>query len=292
MSKQLKTKEQLLADYKKANKERRKKIVTKAGYVDEGVYLLYLKTPEQVKLITSLPSPVAKAKSSRRKKPQKAEDFLKPVVHNVSILDATGSMRYDKYNNSIIGIKTEIEALKVDPNVEWKYTLIEFIQKDGYGLSDIINKRVHFQDIPISNVSSDIKFNGADGGNTPLYQIVYDTITDLRSRVKSTDKVLIKVYTDGGDNETPEYLSRCANLIKDVQKENFTVTFVATNQDMRGIVNALKLDDSNTLAVSNDGAGFERGFKMSLASTRTYSAKVAKGQDVSSNFYGKQSGKL
>lgn len=74
----LKTKEQRVADYKKSNKVRRAKIVTKAGYKTEEAYLNYLGT-------------LLNKKSS--KPPVKKVEPVEETLDMVIAFDTTGSMR-------------------------------------------------------------------------------------------------------------------------------------------------------------------------------------------------------
>lgn len=199
-----------------------------------------------------------------------------PTIHNVHILDASGSMEGSKYNVSKEGILKEIEELKKDTSVNWTYSLVEFVESRKVVTHQMLGK-----------FPNGVSFNGAHGGDTPLYFTVFDTITKLLQSVKSTDKVLIKVYTDGGNNTKHEYTSKCAELVKKVNSENFTVTFVATPEDLERIMRDINVDKSNTLGITNDKVGFEKAFTVSLSATRSYSKSVLEGEDVSVGFYSK-----
>ena len=136
---------------------------------------------------------------------------------------------------------------------------------------------------------NDVRFSGAIGGDTPLYYAVYDIISNLV--VNKEDKVLVKVYTDGQNNTKYEYQAKAAELIKKVQKENFTVTFVATPEDLKKIMSDINIDESNTLATANTPDGFMESMKMSRGATMSYFASAEKGEDVLVGFY-KKTGKI
>lgn len=258
-----KTKQQLIEDYKKANKERREKIAQKNGFKTGEEYLASL-TKQEVKKVT-----------------KKTTSKMKGIFYVVDILDASGSMDGGKYENSKKGIIDGIKDLA--PRKDVKYSLFEFIQ-ESRSLNHPLDN-VSPSDVNVDN----IRFSGAIGGDTPLYYAVYTVIK--RMNVTKDDKVLINVYTDGGNNSKSEYVSMAAKLIKEVQKENFTVTFVATTYDLERIKRDINIDDSNTLVTANTA----EGFKMSMGQTRSartaYFAGASAGQNVLKGFY-KRQGKL
>lgn len=258
-----KTKEQLIEDYKKSNKERREKMAIKAGFKTGADYLASLQT----------------------RKPAKVEKVTKfnGTFYVIDILDATGSMAGGKYNNSTQGIVSKIKEMAIRKDIV--YSLVEFIQKDTP-----FNNAVKNQSPSAINTSS-IPFYGANGGNTPLYYAVWKVIADLYPSVTKKDKVLINVYTDGENNSMYEYQQQAADLIKKVQKENFTVTFVATPSDLNRIMRDINIEESNTLATANTAEGFRGSMVANSIATMSYFASADAGQDVLRGFY-KKEGKL
>jgi len=255
-----KVKEILLEDFKKSNKERKLRLANKYGFGTSAEYLAYLTGKEAV--VT--PKDV--------------------VIHNVTLLDATGSMSGAKYNNSIKGIEEELKWLVSQTDVKYTSTIREFIQSD-YNKDSVKTNEVCFMEVPNNRK---LNFKGANGGNTPLYKAVLDLIEDVEKHVSSSeDKVLIKIYTDGQNNSLPQFLESCATKIKEVQKKGFTVTFVGTRRDLNGIIRALGVDESNCLEVDDTGKGFEQAFEASRGATMCYTASVMKGEDVSLGFYKK-----
>lgn len=187
----------------------------------------------------------------------------------------------DKYNNSKQGILDGIKDLV--PRKDVKYSLIEFIDSGRY-----LNRAV--TQIPPKEVNiSYIHFSGAIGNDTPLYKTVFDVISEIS--VNKDDKVLINVYTDGADNgpfSSPATTARVGELIKKVQKENFTVTFVATPQDLNRIKRDINIDDSNTLATANTPEGFKMSMETTMKARSAYFSKSLAGEDTLVGFYKKQ----
>jgi hypothetical protein len=241
-----KIKEKLLRDFKKASKDRKEKLAIKFGFKTSSDYLAYLEgLYEEGKEISKTPV----------------------VIHNVTLLDATGSMRGSKYNNSKKGILKELS---------------EFVSTEDYA----VNHRV-FEFIDSKKGIKEYKegfFYGAAGHDTPLWWATMQIIDKFKD-IPKEEKILIKVYTDGANNAMNFHRENCSNLIKKVQSENFTVTFVGTKRDLNDIVRALDLDSTNTLEISDDGEGFEKAFELALEATARYASKAAKGEDVSTGFY-------
>jgi hypothetical protein len=110
-----KTKEQLLADYKKSNKQRREKIVKAAGFETEGNYLASLEN-KPLKPSKKAPKPVNPAKI----KVSEEKDKLDYVV----AFDTTGSM--GSYINAVKGhVETLIPSM-FSQDIDLKMKVVAF----------------------------------------------------------------------------------------------------------------------------------------------------------------------
>ena len=256
-----------LENFKKSNKVRRESIAKKAGMSVEE----YIKTLSTDK--------VCETKKILTKKDKVIS--TKKVIHNVVLLDSSSSMRGAKYNNSISGITAELASVKSNNETTIYNYLYDFLD-----YNKVLVERYSKQESP---EFSWLKLQPI-GNSTPLYTSLFTLLTKL-SIIPESEKVLVKVYTDGENNGSWDKQTSCAELIKSLSKKNFTITFVATESDMKNIVRDLQLDDSNTITVSNTGDGFKEAFSKSLSATRDYVTKVEKNEDVSSGFY-KSVGKL
>ncbi len=203
-----------------------------------------------------------------------------PDVHNVNILDGSGSMNGSKYDNACEGIKLDFETCK---NEGFKsFTFVEFNNDSPIEIT------THCFMEPFNNV--ELKFNGASGG-TPLYYTVYTTLERLLKEVPKTDKVLVKIFTDGqdtmfgrGQKSKPKELRP---LIATCESRGFTITFIGTKKDTDFIVNNLGLDISNTLVHDNTGEGVKTSFQTQAFATTQYRKSLEEGEDVSRGFYSK-----
>ena len=247
-----KTKEQILATFKKANKERRERMAKKAGYKSVDDYKAYLQGKD-----TTL------------------EDE-KPVVHIVNILDKSSSMGWGgKMSAALSGLNNELNELKNETDVDYIYSLVTFSNHNR--ISRVIDRA------PLASVST--IFERPDGG-TAMYDAIGFTLTSLGNTTKNGERVLVKIFTDGEENDSRRFKStEVEKLIEEVKSFGFTVTFVGTENDVKEVVNRLSVDRSNTLVHDNTSRGITMSFMASVDATKNYSKKVLNNEDVLTGFY-------
>lgn len=202
-----------------------------------------------------------------------------PTIHNVHLLDASTSMDADdKIGVANKGINREMELLRGDKTVNYTQTFVHFS-----GAGDIRWESVL---VPIDKAPS---VNVRTRGLTAMLDAIGVTLSTLRARVTPGDKVLVKIFTDGGENSSREWSWRTVrDLIAKVEANHgFTVTFVGTEQDVRMVQERLNIDDSNTLIHNNTQDGVTRSFLASASATMSYASKVKKGESVLKGFYKK-----
>lgn len=255
--------EKLLADYKKANKEYKKKLLAKFGF----------KTEQEFFDIINIPQEVVKEKLPKQK----------PVVHLVDVLDASGSMMGDKIINANEAIEQSLLEFKKETNVDYRYWQVSF---SGSG-----DQRWGFQNKPIANVKHTyIRTRGA----TALYETIILTIDNLLNVKDKNDKVLLKIYTDGDENNSHiafRSAKTVVSKIKEAEEQGFTVTFIGTVDDVNRTINRLNIDESNTQAYDGTAEGLRNAMSFATQSTVLYASKVARGENVTKGFY-KQVGTL
>jgi hypothetical protein len=202
-----------------------------------------------------------------------------PTIHNIHILDASGSMGGGKYTNALKGINSEIMAMKTNGD-NMTQTIIEF----DSGNHNELKLTTHYFMTPAANCTA-ITGVGASGG-TPLYQTVGETLEKLLAHVKNGDKVLVKIFTDGEENASrgkyarnnrggSEELTKIIKLVED--HHNFTVTFMGTSQDVNMMINSIGITSDNTLVHMNTPESIGSTYTMSTASTQVYRKAVSRG---------------
>jgi len=218
----------------------------------------------------------------------------KYTLHNVHIIDASGSMRGGKYDNAIKGVQEELKKFEHNDDVNLTQTIVEFDSTTGYSSDHVFgyNTRVtkHYFMTAASAVTS-FKPVGASGG-TPLYEVLGNVIEEVLQKKGPNDRVILTVMTDGQNTDHRGKYSDTtllAELIESVQKNHFfTVTFMGTERDTNEIIRILKLSKENTLVHDNTSRGMERSYRARTTSLMSYSKSVASGQAVTDSFFAQE----
>ena len=196
---------------------------------------------------------------------------VKPTIHVIDIIDCSTSMTGPKHREALVGINEGIQSLRQDTNADFTYTICDFGSENDIKISSLK------ANLPVNNISFNVR------GCTALYKSICKVFDEFDG---TEEKVLMNIYTDGGDNEsTTEERIRAANLIKELNNKNFTITFIGTTQDTDEVQRLLNIDVSNTLSYDGSAEGLKKSLKLNSFSRSTYSAKVAAGEDVRTGFY-------
>lgn len=189
----------------------------------------------------------------------------KKTVHIINILDSSGSMGHNKnskWSSAVRGVNAEIAALKKDNSVNYLYTLVVFGR----------SHRIIFDKVPIANVEY------TDTWRSTRSTSLYDTIGKILSKYFTNDSVLVKIFTDGEENSSRTWNSDSVqSLISEKEAQNFTITFVGTDKDVKYIVRNLKIAEGNTLVHDNTAKGVKAAFEVSNDATVQYSKGISRG---------------
>jgi len=211
----------------------------------------------------------------------------KPTIHNVFIVDASGSMRGGKYNNAMIGLNELRNSIKKDTNTNNTLTIVEFEDTN-------IQTRLDF----VTTIPDHYDGMGT-GSMTPLNQAVGETLERTFKKRKDSfneeDKVLVSIFTDGGENSSMGKYANdsqgratvLASFIKELEAKGFTITFIGTKEEVNYAINTLNMKASNTLVHNNTSADVARSFSRTVTARESYSKSVSLGEVVTENFYTK-----
>lgn len=234
-------------------------------------------------------SPTVPEKKPRKQTPQPNGPV---TIHDVHILDSSSSMTTaNRYRTALAGINNDIQASKETarhrPGLISTMTIVEFGGKDKIKFHNLLT--------PIESIGTfhSTNFNSM----TALYDAIGTTIEKVLTAKAKDDKVLMKIFTDGGENDSQGFYKpigydksspKLSALMEKVQKEdNFTITFVGTQQDTATMIKMLHVDASNTLVHDNTEHSVKMSFANTTNSRSTFVAKAMAGEDVSKNYYSK-----
>lgn len=125
------------------------------------------------------------------------------------------------------------------------------------------------------------------GGATPLYDAIGKGIAKVHALAGDDDSVLVTIITDGYENCSTEYsLSMVKNLIEKLKKNNWTFTFIGTdNLDVEGMASSLNID--NKMSFRQDAEGTRQMFQEeSLARCKFYGRRANNEEEETGGFFG------
>lgn len=206
----------------------------------------------------------------------------KQVIHNVHILDGSGSMQGGKYNNALEGINAEQLRLQEDDSTRYTQTVVEF--SSNYNNQTVMTEHSFMRPI---KTCQPVKGKGADGG-TPLYETVGVMLEKILLGMEPGDKVLVKIFTDGEENSSKgKYKdgAKLKELVAECETKGFTVAFVGTEKDVYNVVRNVGIPMSNTYMHMNTPESISMSYTAMADSTMLYSKRSASGQSVTKGFF-------
>lgn len=175
-------------------------------------------------------------------------------VFNLLVVDESGSMSIIR-RQALVGINETLATIqkmqKAHADLEQRVTLITF---------DSTHTNVFYDNVRASNANPLKAKDYNPCGATPLYDAIGMGIAKINALTTEDDSVLVTIITDGEENCSEEYsLKMIKNLIEKLKKQNWTFTFIGTNDlDVENI--ALDMGIDNHLQFSEDEAGTKKMF--------------------------------
>ena len=175
-------------------------------------------------------------------------------VFNLLVVDESGSMSIIK-RHALVGINETLTTIQkmqeTHKNLEQRVTLITF---------DSTHTNVFYDNVRASNANPLKAKDYNPCGATPLYDAIGMGIAKINALTTEDDCVLVTIIADGEENCSEEYdLKMIKNLIEKLKKQNWTFTFIGTDDlDVENI--ALDMGIDNHLQFSEDEAGTKKMF--------------------------------
>lgn len=175
-------------------------------------------------------------------------------VFNLLIVDESGSMSVIE-RQALSGINETLGTIKkmqhIHKHLDQRVTLLTFdSEHTNFIYDNVSGSRIHQLRPQDYN----------PGGCTPLYDAIGRGISRINAQVADGDSVLVTIITDGEENCSTEYrLYMIKNLIEKLKKQNWTFTFIGTdNLDVASMANEMGID--NHLEFKQDEAGTREMF--------------------------------
>ena len=170
-------------------------------------------------------------------------------VFNLLVVDESGSMSIIE-RQALVGINETLTTIqkmqKTHKDMEQRVTLITF---------DSTHKKLFYDNVSARHVNPLKSRDYNPCGGTPLYDAIGMGIAKINALTTENDSVLVTIITDGEENCSEEYdLKMIKNLIEKLKKQNWTFTFIGTDDlDVENIAHGMGID--NHLQFSEDECG-------------------------------------
>lgn len=201
----------------------------------------------------------------------------KKVVHNIAIIDSSGSMSGRKWLSAVEFANKEIAEYKNQDLVDVVFSTVIFSNSTNI---NILQWRA---DVPrLVNLTFDYL-----GNNTALNDAIVKTLNKVLEDNRE-EQVLVKIFTDGQENG-----SRYANerdvkkVISTCMEKGYTITFSGTEHDVKVAQNLYGIDESNTFVHQNTPKSIDKYAAETVQTTNAYFKAVANGENVTRGFYTK-----
>ena len=201
----------------------------------------------------------------------------KKVVHNIAILDSSGSMGGSKWVAAVDFVNKEMAEYKNQDLVDVVFSTVIFSNSGDINFLQWKTNTPRIVDATFDYL----------GSNTALNDAIVKTLNkELESN--QGEQVLVKIFTDGQENG-----SRFSNendvkkAIKACMEKGYTITFSGTERDVKVAQKLYGVDESNTFVHENTADSIVDYGVQTRGMTITYFKAVAAGEDVTKGFYSK-----
>ena len=181
-----------------------------------------------------------------------AKKKLEKIIHNLIILDESGSMESLRQqalsgaNETIMTIRNAQESM---PELRQRLTFITF---DSHG--DGKDVRTIIDDTPIDKVRDLTEQDYRPNGCTPLYDAMGVSLNALQPKVKKDEHVLVTIITDGLENASHEYSGKAIKSIVGLLREKgWRFVYIGANQDAVEVATELNIDNAMNYVASPEG---------------------------------------
>jgi Mg-chelatase subunit ChlD len=190
------------------------------------------------------------------------------IIYNLIILDESGSMssiRRQAINGFNETVQTIKDAQREYPEQRHFVSLVSF----NSSRTNILYDKAEAEKVAELSEATYIPNAG-----TPLYDAMGIALTNLKQSVKSGDKVLVTVITDGEENASREYTGAAIKkLVDECKLQGWVFTYIGANQDVEKVAATISI--TNVLEFKPTVQGSVEMYEKDKKARQRYYKKVA-----------------
>lgn len=201
------------------------------------------------------PTPTQKLSTNEQPTQLKLNVAAAKRVHNLLILDESGSMQ-SIYQPALTGVNETLQTIReAQKEHDDQKHFVSLIAFDSGHYNQI------YCNTPAEKATDITQEQYRPGGCTPLYDAMGRSINELRPNVVKGDVVLITVITDGYENASREYNGKAIKaLVEEMKGKGWVFTYIGANQDVEAVAESMSIDNRLAFEANKEctGAMFER----------------------------------
>ncbi len=194
---------------------------------------------------------------------------MKSQIFNLIILDESGSMDCVT-KQTISGCNETINTIRATQQ-EFNETQEHFVSIFVFQGAGTRPSRYLCKNTPIDQVKHITEKDYEPCGNTPLYDAVGSTLTDLKATTTALDDATgsVTIITDGYENSSRHYdLQHVARMISALTEMGWNFNFIGANIDVNRVSASLSI--KNAMAFTQDDRGTQEMFEKERMSRKAY----------------------
>lgn len=198
---------------------------------------------------------------------------MEKKIYNLIILDESGSMRFIK-PHAITGLNETLQTIKyAQENYESQSHYVTLVSFNTNRVKTI------YDCCPANRIQELNNNDYLPNAETPLYDAMGISLTQLMSEVKDEDNVLVTIITDGYENASREYSGKAIfQLIEGLKAKGWIFTYIGANQDVEKVASSMGIRHSLSFDANPEGTG--EMYRRERESRKEYYCCIDKGLDA------------
>ena len=196
---------------------------------------------------------------------------MQTTIFNLIIMDESGSMQSIK-PQIISGFNETVQTLKLaKEQYPEQNHLVSLVFFSGGG------KRMMHDCASMESIKELSDTDYKPNCDTPLYDAMGFSLTNLKEKVKPEDKVLVTIFTDGLENASTKYTGqKIKKMVEELRSAGWVFVYIGANQDVEK--EALRLSIQNHYSFDASPLGASIAFDVINKKEQKFCKRIYRGE--------------